>query len=156
INLFNCPTVAYSGEVDSQKQAADVMAREMDREGLELTHIIGPKTGHKYHPDAKVKINALIDEVVEKGRNPVPLKVKFTTWTLRYHQNHYVRIDGLTHHWDRARVNVILTPDAKITNFDRSAYVTVDTLNVTAFTLDMPPGTCPLKNGTNALIDGRK
>ena len=44
-NLFNLPTVAYSGEIDSQKQAADVMAREMKKVGLELTHIIGPKTG---------------------------------------------------------------------------------------------------------------
>ena len=44
LNIFNLPTVAYSGEVDSQKQAADVMAREMKKVGLELTHIIGPKS----------------------------------------------------------------------------------------------------------------
>ncbi len=25
LNLFQCPTVAYSGEIDRQKQAADVM-----------------------------------------------------------------------------------------------------------------------------------
>ncbi len=35
-NLFNLPTVAYSGEIDRQKQAADVMAREMKKDGLEL------------------------------------------------------------------------------------------------------------------------
>ena len=27
VNLFNLPTVAYSGEIDRQKQAADVMAK---------------------------------------------------------------------------------------------------------------------------------
>ena len=31
LNLFNCPTVAYSGEVDRQKQAADMMARRSRR-----------------------------------------------------------------------------------------------------------------------------
>ena len=40
VNLFNCPTVAYSGEIDRQKQAADLMARALKAEGIELTHII--------------------------------------------------------------------------------------------------------------------
>src|SRR5262249_15838577 len=34
INLWNCPTVAYSGEVDKQRQAAEVMAKAMAAEGL--------------------------------------------------------------------------------------------------------------------------
>src|SRR5262249_17699113 len=52
LNLSNCPTVAYSGEVDKQKQAADVMAQAMKAEGMELVHIIGPGTAHAYHPQA--------------------------------------------------------------------------------------------------------
>ena len=69
-NLFNLPTVAYSGEIDRQKQAADVMAREMKKVGLELTHIIGPKTGHSYEKGAKEEVNKRIDAIVEKGREP--------------------------------------------------------------------------------------
>jgi len=38
LNLFNCPTVAYSGEVDRQKQAADRMADSLKLEGIELKH----------------------------------------------------------------------------------------------------------------------
>src|SRR5579872_1449409 len=72
VNLFNCPTVAYSGEIDIQKQAADVMAEAMAREGMRLTHIIGPHTAHKYHPDSKVEINLLIDAIAERGRDPYP------------------------------------------------------------------------------------
>ena len=41
LNLFNLPTVAYSGEIDKQKQAADMMAASLKEEGIELTHIIG-------------------------------------------------------------------------------------------------------------------
>src|SRR6185369_9736318 len=44
VNLFNLPTVAYSGELDSQKQAADMMAKAVAAEGMELTHVIGPQT----------------------------------------------------------------------------------------------------------------
>ena len=92
-NLFNLPTVAYSGENDRQKQAADVMAREMKKVGLELTHIIGPKTGHSYEKEAKAEINRRIDAIVEKGREPCPKEIKFVTYTLRYNRCGWVTIE---------------------------------------------------------------
>ena len=55
-NIWECPTVAYSGELDNQKQAADVMAEALEKVGLELTHVIGPKTKHAYHPAAKAEV----------------------------------------------------------------------------------------------------
>ncbi|HYO83785.1 MAG TPA: prolyl oligopeptidase family serine peptidase, partial [Bryobacteraceae bacterium] len=39
-NLYNTPVVAYSGEIDRQKQAADAMEKAMAAEGMRLTHII--------------------------------------------------------------------------------------------------------------------
>jgi predicted peptidase len=103
-NLFNLPTVAYSGEIDSQKQAADVMEREMKKVGLELTHIIGPKTGHSYEKNAKVEVNNRVDAIVEKGRVAYPDKIRFTTYTLRYNRGPGVSIEALDKHWKRARV----------------------------------------------------
>jgi len=105
-NIFDLPTVAYSGEIDSQKQAADVMAREMKKVGLELTHIIGPKTGHSYEKGAKVEVNKLIDAVVAKGK-PAPKdrkEIKFVTYTLRYNECDPVTVMGLEQHWKRASV----------------------------------------------------
>jgi pimeloyl-ACP methyl ester carboxylesterase len=104
LNLFNLPTVAYSGENDRQKQAADVMAREMKKVGLELTHVIGPKTGHSYHPDAKKEINRRIDAIVERGREPFPRKLHFTTPTLRYNRCGWVAVEGMAKHWEMATV----------------------------------------------------
>lgn len=136
-NLFNCPTVAYSGEIDKQIQAAQVMARELKAEGIELTHIIGPQTEHKYHPDAIKEISRRIDSIAIAGRNPVPRRVKFTTWTLRYNRMAWVTVDGLEQHWERARV------EAEIRN---NAPIQVTTQNVSALTLEMQPGECPLDN----------
>jgi pimeloyl-ACP methyl ester carboxylesterase len=149
VNLFNCPVVAYSGEIDSQKQAADMMAQAMAAEGLNLVHLIGPKTGHGYHPRTKEEINRRIDQIVRRGRDPVPTHIRFTTWTLRYNRMRWVRVDGLGKHWDRARV------DAEIV--DRRT-VRVTTSNVTALSLSMPPGYCPLDSSQKPvlIIDGTR
>ncbi len=135
LNLFHCPTVAYTGELDSQKQAADTMARALKKEGMELTHIVSPQTSHRIHPDAKPQINARIDAIAAAGRNPMPREVRFTTWTLRYNQMFWVTLDGLEQHWKRARVR------AQILG---SHAIDVETLNIEALTLDMPAGLCPL------------
>ncbi|MGE3808572.1 MAG: prolyl oligopeptidase family serine peptidase, partial [Gemmataceae bacterium] len=135
LNLYNCPTVAYSGENDRQKQAADIMAKALAAEGIELVHIIGPKTGHSYHPEAKKEVERRIDAIVARGRTPVPRRIHFTTWTLRYHEMLWIHLDGLEEHWERARV------DAEIIG---STGVSLKTSNVTALTLTIPPGRCPL------------
>jgi Prolyl oligopeptidase family len=136
VNLFNCPTVAYSGEIDGQKQAADRMAEALRREGIELVHIIGPQTRHAYHPQSKEEIDRRVDAILARGRNPMPRHVLFTTWTLRYDRMLWVQVDGLKQHWERARVDAeILDPHT----------VKVNTANVTALTLSMPPGLCPLE-----------
>jgi pimeloyl-ACP methyl ester carboxylesterase len=99
LNFFNLPLVAYSGEIDKQKQAADIMSRYLAREGMALTHIIGPNTEHKYHPDSKVAINKLIDEYAARGRDLNPLEIRFTTPTLRYNRLKWLTVDGLQEHW---------------------------------------------------------
>src|SRR5437667_9166352 len=137
-NLFNCPTVAYSGEIDKQKQAADMMAGALKAEGIEMTHVIGPKAAHAYQPGAKEEINRRIESIAARGRNPVPARVRFTTWTLRYNRMCWVSVDALEQHWQRARV------DAEIAAEEQR--VRANTRNVSALTFLMPPGYCPLDN----------
>jgi pimeloyl-ACP methyl ester carboxylesterase len=137
INLYQCPVVAYSGEKDRQKQAADIMSGALAKEGLTLVHLIGPGTGHGYHPETKKEIARRIDAIAARGRQRVPAHIRFTTWTLRYNKMLWVTVDGLEEHWERARV------DAEIVN---PSTVRVKTKNVAALTLSMPPGECPLDN----------
>jgi hypothetical protein len=151
LNLFNCPTVAYSGEVDRQKQAADMMARALAKEGIELMHVIGAKAPHRYTPEAKDEINRRIDSIVKVGRDPVPVKVRFTTWTLRYNRSFWIQVDGMQKHWEQARVDADL--------FGRDGLgPEIITKNVSALTLTMPPGYYPadLHTKPSMTIDGEK
>ncbi len=133
LNFFNLPLLAYSGEIDKQKQAADIMARYLAKEGLDLAHVIGPKTEHRYHPDSKVEIERRLDALAATGRDPNPREVRFITFTLRYNRMKWLIVDGMERHWDAARVNARLT--------EAGVYVT--TSNVTALSLDFGPMHAP-------------
>jgi dienelactone hydrolase len=148
VNFVNAPTVAYSGEIDGQKQAADIMARYLAKENIELTHIIGPKTAHKFHPDSFAEIERRLDIIAAAGRNRMPKEVSFATYFLRYNRMHWVQVDRLENHWQPARV------DAKTVD-ERT--IVVQTKNVTALTLDMPAGFAPqsLREKTIVRIDGQ-
>ena len=135
LNLYNLPTVAYSGEIDKQKQAADVMGRELAKYGIELTHVIGPKTGHSYHPDGKREVNRRIDALAARGKPEVPLALAYTTPTLRYNQCAWLTLEGLVNHWEPASINAqIIQPDT----------IKIETKNVSSFRIDFAPGTYPL------------
>jgi hypothetical protein len=149
INLYNCPVVAYSGWDDSQKQAADMMEAAMKKEGLSLMHVIGgtpggKKVGHAYEPAAKKEVAAKIDRLAQRGKDMAPIHVKFTTYTLRYNESFWVRIDGLDEHWERADV------DAKMEGFDS---ITVKTKNVNALTLEFGAGDAMFENQETVKIE---
>jgi pimeloyl-ACP methyl ester carboxylesterase len=148
-NLANTSTVAYDGDMDGQKQAADMMQRAMAEEGLRLVRVVGPNTGHRYHPDSKIEIDRMLDGIAERGRNPYPRKIRFTTWTLAYNRMKWAIIDTLGKHWERARLNAEIQGDSG---------VNVETSNVDAFTFDMGSGGCPLDIARKPVvtIDGQK
>lgn len=103
INLVNTTLIAYSGEDDAQKAAADLMEAALLKDGVKMTHIIGPKTGHSYEANAKKTVAKLVDEATNKGRE-YPLKIRFTTHSLKWNQAHWLKIDSLEKHWEQAVV----------------------------------------------------
>jgi pimeloyl-ACP methyl ester carboxylesterase len=146
-NLYNLPVVAYSGEKDSQKQAADIMADYMAKEGLTMTHIIGPGMGHAYHPDSIVEINRRMDAILARGRDPYPNRIRFTTYTLRYNRMKWVVADALEKHWEKARVEANVTGEHG---------VELKTQNVAALSLVFASGFSPLAPGEARIsIDGQ-
>jgi len=137
-NLRHCPTVAYSGDMDVQKQAADIMEPAFAREGMKLVHVIGPETKHSYHPAAKAEVEARLASLARAGRQRVPHQLQFVTFTLRYNRCHWLRVDELDQHWNQARVT------AKLASQEAPFGVVVKTQNVAALTFEFAPGDAPL------------
>jgi hypothetical protein len=135
-NLRQCPTVAYSGEFDSQKQAADIMAKAMLNKGIILEHVIGASAKHSYTTKAKNEINRRIDRIVAMGRTNVPEGIRFSTRTLRYNRMNWIIVDGLERHWTPAQVGAEISRDFGIN---------VHTSGVTGITLAFDAGECPVE-----------
>ena len=58
------------------------------------------------------EIDRRIDPIVQRSRDPLPMKIRFTTWTLRYNQCQWLTVDGLEKHWERARVDAARNREA--------------------------------------------
>ncbi len=145
LNIYNVPTVAYSGEIDGQRQAAEFMTKAMVAEGLTLTHIIGPKMGHGYEKNAKLNVAARVDAFVAKGNDKAVPSIKFTTWTLKYNTLKWLTVDAMGQEWERARVDADLQSDNTLG---------VKTLNVTGLTLN-PPTAPTWKQLKTIALDGQ-
>jgi hypothetical protein len=113
-NLRNLPTIAYSGELDRQKQAADVMVAAALAEGIKLPHVIGPETEHKIHPDSASRITDQMDAWSTTARPLVAKTIDFTTYTLRYSEYDWLHIEGMQAHWQPTRVIASLEEHGQI------------------------------------------
>lgn len=141
-NFTNVPLVAYSGEIDGQKQAADLMAKYLEKEGIPMTHIIGPNTPHRYHPASKVEIDKRLDAIAARGRDSFPRRVKFVTYTLRYNRMKWVVVDGLEKHWEKAQVAAAV----------HTKGLEISTANVSAMSIDYSSGAAPVELIGKAVI----
>ncbi len=148
LNLANTSTVAYNGDQDGQKQAADAMESALAREGIALTRITGPQTGHRYHPQSKLDIESKLAAIAAIGANPYPAQVQFTTFTLAYNRMKWLVVDGLEQHWERARIDALI---------DSPTSLRITTTNTSALTLDFGPGGAPfaVTNKPNLRIDNQ-
>ena len=145
-NLHHCPTVAYSGELDIQKQAADIMAKALKEVDVDLVHVIGPETKHSYHPDAKREVEQRFSNLARSGRQRVPKTINFDTYNLKYNEMHWIRIDALKEHWERAQIYAGLEDDGRITIYMAE--------NVTDLTIQFPPGSFPNNSNSNTIQMG--
>lgn len=145
-NLLNVPLVAYSGELDKQKAAADIMAEALRGEGLEMTHVIGPGVAHKYEPAALADVLARLRAFQEQGLNRHPADVHLQTRTLRYAKCHWMQIEGLDEHWREARVDAVRKePNA----------VEMTTVNANRIRLTSP-WPAPPREAVTFVIDGTR
>lgn len=110
-NFKNVPLLSYSGENDTQRDSADYMTEVLAAEGMERPHLIGPGMGHKYHPEVIKEVQAWIEQVVAKGRDPNPKKVSLQTRTLQYSKMFWVQLLAQEAQWEDTRIDAELGDD---------------------------------------------
>lgn len=97
------PAVACIGEKDVFFQAHVLMGEAMRREGLTLTNLISPGTGHVIDPQTHAEQMRRIGEFVAAGRRQ-PRELRFVTWTLKYNRCHWLEVLRLDQHYSRAEL----------------------------------------------------
>ena len=147
-NLLNIPVVAYSGEVDKQKQAADLMTETLAQHGHTLDHIIGKGIGHKYDDKSRAQVLEYIRQALNQGCDHFPKKIHLQTRTLRYNRHHWVEIIGLTEHWRDSRVDA---------EYDPAQGFRITTKNISSLRLHVPSKEISfhIQSGTRINIDNR-
>lgn len=147
-NAFNVPIVAYSGEEDKQKKAADEIETRLKK--LELTrnfeHLIAPKTGHRIIPEYEEKLQKAFSKWAATPRPDYAEKVRFVTYTLKYPSCYWVELMGLDKHYQQARVEASRSKDEK-------GFV-VKTTNVRILRLALWPGA--IRTPIPVQIDGQE
>ena len=143
LNIFQLPTAAYTGEDDGQIQNLANVREELgksditftrnglnwDTKDLPMIMLVGPHTGHRWEPESRKVANVFIDEAAKKGRMD-PDHIRFVTYTTRYNHCHWVTVDGLDTHYERAEV------DARRSKADGT--IQLRTKNLNALTLQTP------------------
>ena len=152
-NAFNVPVVAYSGEKDGQKKAADNIENALKAfpEKLRFTHIIAPGLEHSQPPEWQAKCEAEYRKYTEPGR-PKPERVRFVTYTPRYGLCDWANIVAQERTYERSVIDIRRegnTYTGTTTNVRRleltpGAGISVTRVNIDGTTLDVPGGTVRL------------
>ncbi len=109
LNAWNVPMVGYGGEDDPQLQASVNIRDRLATEGLKLADmrmlfLVGPKTGHRWHPESLAESNKFLDEAAARGRR-VPDHIRFVTYTTGYNKCHWITVEKLVRQFERAEVD---------------------------------------------------
>ena len=141
-NLLNLPAIAYSGEVDKQRAASEIMVETLAAEGCVLPHVIGAGMAHKVDEASKREITTFLRQATAAGRPARPTEIHLATTTLADSRVRWVEACGLAEHCRAARI------DAARTEQGGRAMITATTANLTAVAFADVPG------GALVCIDG--
>ncbi|MCC9601340.1 hypothetical protein LOC67_12360 [Stieleria sp. JC731] len=151
-NLQGTNVIAYSGEIDKQKQAADRVVEKANELGFEFPYVIGAEMGHKIDPESATKIDNQLASWASSASKPSALprpEIEFTTFTLRYSQADWVRVTGMREHWTEASVKASVDSD--------TGSIKAVTSGVTHLEFDFSKsGWSGPAGGVNLDIDGEK
>lgn len=117
-NFTNGPLLAYSGSDDKQKQAADLMERELAAIGQDMRHVIGEGMGHKYNQESVDEIREWLTGIWANGGKQENDEIFWQTPTLRYSGYDWLKLEGLQEHWKNSQVRARRNKKSKMIELD--------------------------------------
>jgi hypothetical protein len=107
-NAFNVPVVAYSGEKDAQKKAADNIENALKgfKEPLRFTHLVAPGLEHRMPKEWQDKAEIEYRKFADKSRTNYPNEMRFVTYTLRYGRCGFAQIERLEEHYKKSVLDI--------------------------------------------------
>ena len=158
-NLKGTRTIAYSGEVDKQKMAADRVVARAAELGFEFPYVIGAGMGHKIDEASKQQIDAQIAQWAAEADGGPETEIDFVTYTLRYNRAGWLRVAGMQEHWTAATVSARLDRENESLRFEgiTDIRVLVETDGVTHLDIDFSDTGWPGRRGAVDMeIDGQR
>jgi predicted esterase len=108
-NAANLPIVAYSGEIDKQRLAAENIEKRVKELQLieRFTHLIGPGLEHKFPPEWQQKAEAELQKYVggNKARPINPPHIHVVTYMPMANDCDGVRIEALEKQYQKAEID---------------------------------------------------
>lgn len=97
LNAFDVPICTYGGEKDAQLAASTTMVALTKELDIPVKLIIGPDTGHAFHPESLKEFMAFHRERAEKGRPEWSdiNRIRFATWTLKYNTCDWLTVEEM-------------------------------------------------------------
>jgi hypothetical protein len=141
-NAANLPVLAYVGDQDPALGQHQQMVARLREENAPFREFIGPMTPHRYEPAV---LRTILGEMETPRRKPDAERVDFVTYTLRFPECKWARIEGLERHWQRAEIHAGKTGENT---------VEVTTKNVTALRLNTGVLTATIDGQRLALDSG--
>ena len=164
VNAFDVPIVGYGGENDPQIQASKNIEAALvalgvpmavdglvtKAKGLDFLRVVGQGMGHAVDKPSAALMKTFHDEHAAKGSDPLPSKIRFATYTLKYNRVGWLTIKRLEGHYQRATLEAEL----------ESGVATVRTSNVAALAVARQAGETikldgqefPLREGARGLL----
>ncbi len=126
LNAFNLPLAGHDGENDGAQLESSIKAREqlakegfpsegadkysMIAKGTRSIFLMSKDTGHGTSPLVRERLDAFLKEHGDRGLVS-PGRIRFVTYTTRYNRNHWVTVDALDKHYERADVDADRSED---------------------------------------------
>jgi len=155
LNAHNVPVCTYGGELDKQLVASTSMVDAARKLKVPITLLIGPKMGHKFHPDSLREFMKFHADASVRGRprSPGRRDLRFVTRTLKYNTCGWLTIEEMLEQYVPASVESRVGDDG-VLQLTTANVATLQLARGVSHRVEIDGDLLPLENAADGLLPG--